>query len=274
MHPLSEPEVYSLAYKARAKLLGLSSAKDQNLRQLISHARLYDHLDVCVEEMRATREKRNSTDHSPMRQAALSPDKNNTSTATARHPPEDHLSEGRVDADCVETVGISECTSTGENAMISYPEITNHTNSHTAYLSMSHQKDNIGGKSPADVKTPSTFEMMNIPSDATGGLQVTVSELAIDDDDDDSSESDSSSNSDWDSDSDSNSDNDGESDAAATQVDEARTPKVVSKSKNQLPQKCASMKRTAHQASPWHATIRNGTLLAPARPSPAAITQE
>ncbi|KAI4171428.1 MAG: hypothetical protein LQ343_004284 [Gyalolechia ehrenbergii] len=268
MHPLSESQIYALAEQARAKLVGQWSAKDNNLRQIISHARLYDDLVICVEETRAKRKRRNSTEHSLVRKAAFSTDKKDESNLKARQPPESRSVDSREDASCAGTDGTTECTITEEDVVDSSTENINHANSPKVSPSRFRQDDNPSDKahaSPAIVKSPATFEMINMPRDRVGASQITVSELAIDDDSD----------SDSDYDSDSNSDFDAERDAAAAQNGNTDTPIITLKSNDSFPHSVFNNEADFAPSFPTSTPNlpSNDTPRTLERSSPAATTQ-
>ncbi|KAL8998268.1 MAG: hypothetical protein Q9188_006145 [Gyalolechia gomerana] len=268
MHPLSESQIYALAEQARAKLVGQWSAKDNNLRQIISHARLYDDLVICVEETRAKRKRRNSTEHSLVLKAAFSIDKKDESNLKARQSPESRSVASREDASCAGTDGTTKCTITEEDVVDSSTENINHANSPRVSPSRFRQDDNPSDKahaSPAIVKSPTTFEMINMPREGVGASQITVSELAINDDSD----------SDSDYDSDSSSDFDAERDAGAVQNANTETPIFTLKSEDPFPHSIFNNKADFAPSFPTSTPSlpSNDTLRTLERSPPATTTQ-
>lgn len=229
MHPLSEPQIYTLAEQARVKLMKQWGAQDHDLRLLIAHAHLYDDLDVHVERMKAKRRKRNSTEkmneHSLVRKAAFTTEKQDQSKITVQDPPEGHAIGSKEVVDCAETHGTTESTINNKH-VDSSTESKTHANSPMVDLSNTSYNDGPSTKahtSSAVAKSPVTyFDMINMPNSIASESQVTVSELAIDDDS--SLESASNSESDCDSDSDSNSDFDAERDSAVIRNENNKTP--------------------------------------------------
>ncbi|KAL8774814.1 MAG: hypothetical protein Q9209_000753 [Squamulea sp. 1 TL-2023] len=196
----SYSEIYALAGKARAKFVGQVNAKDQRLRLLVAHAKLYDCLDEHVENMRKRRRTRPCDDtfcirvvnvpnpHDPckIKQQTYSPQDASKNESTGGLSA---ISDCAVERASDDNENINKL-SKAPNSKDSFPvqELDSTEDAKIAY--------SIHG-TPSVITEPKTYSLRN-PSDSP--WQTIISETVIDCSSDSDSDSDSDSNSDFDGD--------------------------------------------------------------------------
>ncbi|KAL8834080.1 MAG: hypothetical protein Q9170_003936 [Blastenia crenularia] len=210
------------------------SAKDQKLRILIAHARLYDDLDSHVAQIRARREPK-PIKEPPKVEAAVSESRKKASRSESRgHAAGDKTVDqtGKVlwtesdlaAAECALYESDCEDSLSTADSMRSVPQD----------LSEPHRKDTSKTKthgSPIILEKPVTFNMAGTPNRPGGISQTIVSEIPIDD----SSSSESDSDSDSDSQTDYDSGLDMKFDAALNSLAKSATPVTISRPKSPHP---------------------------------------
>ncbi|KAL8717402.1 MAG: hypothetical protein Q9225_005346 [Loekoesia sp. 1 TL-2023] len=248
MHPSSsEPQIYDLAEKARTKLVRQVDAKDQNLRLLIAHARLFDDLDHHIEKMRARR-KRILAEKSKNTETAVVMCRN----AASRQPQDPHessrLANGDEDTTRPEPDLAASCAILEDNCIDS---LAGNINSTTAGSNPTDRPKggNTSNKvhgSPVIIEAHAVFQMISTPNHNSGHPRTIITESPLDDPSSLDYDSDS------DSDTDSNSDFDPELDMAANQGEHWEIPVTLSQPKE-------TMKKVVHQGSVIRSMIYHTT---------------
>ncbi|KAL8776581.1 MAG: hypothetical protein Q9213_008217 [Squamulea squamosa] len=197
---VSYSEVYALAGKARAKFIGQVNAKDQRLRLLVAHAKLYDCLDEHVENMRKRRRTRPYEDTFRTRVVDVPNPHDPFKIKQQTHPPQDTPKNDSIGGLSAISDSVIECAVDDHKGMNEPSNAPNRTDAFPIQELDSTKGADIAYSihgTPFVIAEPKTYSPCNSLSSSP---QTIVSEIAVHDSSDSDSDSDSDSNSDYDGD--------------------------------------------------------------------------
>ncbi|KAL8910232.1 MAG: hypothetical protein Q9171_004475 [Xanthocarpia ochracea] len=206
----SYSEVFLLAERVRDKFACQHGAKDQNLRLMIAHARLYDILDDHIESLKKRR-RLSASKGLPYREAVAAPNRQDPFQINQQGR---HHTRNRPGLEVTPpTVFDMPAGCAAEDDEDLETPSSPSSRSRFVELQTPNRKNKTSSPhgSPSLIETHCTKELNNSPYSADYKPQTVISETAISDSSDSSSNTDS--NSDSDSDSDSNTDYDGDLDS-------------------------------------------------------------